>query len=122
MNLKIQFYPVFRSIRDTDSSKFSICPTTRYAFDPDLVVVAVDENSPPQVTGQLVHQVQNLAGGKVVLATHAHSAESPAVASAVAALVGAPLPPLLDVDFDSLRWVFLKILRFFTPRLSQMKG
>ena len=29
MNLEIRFYPVFRSIRNTDSSKFTFCPTPK---------------------------------------------------------------------------------------------
>ena len=37
---------------------FRIVLPAGYHFDPDLVIVAVDENSPPQVSGQLVHQVQ----------------------------------------------------------------
>ena len=37
---------------------FRVVLPAGYHFDPDVVVVAVDENSPPQVSGQLVHHVQ----------------------------------------------------------------
>ena len=61
---------------------------------------------------------QNLAGGKVVLATHAQSAESPAVASGVGALAGAPLPPL-DLDFDSLSF---GLVHLFAKNLPMMRS
>jgi len=32
LNPKIRFYPVFRSIQNTDSSKFIICPTPKEHF------------------------------------------------------------------------------------------
>lgn len=45
----------------------------------------------------------------MVLATHAHSVESPAVASGVKALAGIPLP-LLDLDFDGLSFGLVHLL------------
>ena len=54
----------------------------------------------------------------MILATHAQSAESPAVLSGFAALSGAPLPPL-NLDYDSLSF---GLVHLFAKNLSMSKS
>ena len=97
---------------------FRIVLPAGYNFDPDLIVVAVDENSPPEVTGHIVHQVQSLAAGRVVLATDTHGTDLPAAASGIRALAGAPLPPL-GINFDSQSFGLVHSFAKSLPMLRQ---
>ena len=54
----------------------------------------------------------------MILATHAQSAESPAVLSGFAALSGAPLPPL-NLDYDSLSF---GLVHLFAKNLSMSQS
>ena len=56
-----------------------------------------------------------------MLATHAQAAESPAVASGVSALAGAP-PPSLNLDFDSLSFGLVHLFAKNLPMMQKSLG